>query len=217
MARKTKNISRNKYIIVFWEGESEEEYFKFLRQEFHEKANVKVHSRKGTFAMAKKVFSSKGEYGDDISYVDEIWFVFDTEPELRQKWNEYWKIVENIRKKCKNARVRLLMTKGCIEYFFLLHFEKTAPVIILPTDKEKVLRKLKSKYCGEYEKGDRKSTWEIAKKYCLAIENGNWSLNRIENEISLAKDEDERYKILYSTDSTFTNTQEAIEYLKSLR
>ena len=62
MARKTKNISRNKYIIVFWEGESEEEYFKFLRQEFHEKANVKVHSRKGIFAMAKKAFSSKGEY-----------------------------------------------------------------------------------------------------------------------------------------------------------
>lgn len=216
MSRHTKNIARNPYIIVFWEGESEEEYFKFIRQEFHEKANVKVHSKKGTFVMAKKAFSHKGEYGDEASYVDEIWFVFDTEPELRQKWDEYWAMVKNIRKKCKNARVRFLMTKGCIEYFFLLHFEKSASVITLPSDKDKVLKKLKSKYCVGYEKGDKKSTWEIAKKYGVAIDNGNWALERIDDELSVAKDEDERYKILYFTDSTFTNVHEAIEYLKLL-
>ncbi len=216
MARQSKNISRTPYIIVFWEGESEEEYFKFMRQEFHEKANVKVHSKKGTFAMAKKAFSSKGDYGDEITYVDEIWLVFDTEPDLRQKWDEYWKIIKGIRKKCKHARVRLLMTKGCIEYFFLLHFEKTAPSIIMAADKEKVLKILKSKYCADYEKGDRKTTWKIAENYITGIKNGNWSLGRIEDKLAKAKDDDEKYQILYLTDSTFTNVQEAIEYLEGL-
>ncbi len=216
MARQTKNISRNPYIIVFWEGESEEEYFKFMRQKFHEKANVKVHAKKGTFIMAKKAFSSKGEYGEDVPYVDEIWIVFDTEPDLRQKWDEYWDIVKSIRKKCKYARVRLLMTKGCIEYFFLLHFEKTAPSIIMPADKEKVLKNLKDKYCPAYEKGDRKTTREIAEKYETGMENGNWSLRRMEDKLSNVKSEEERYKILYFTDSTFTNVQEAIKYLEAL-
>lgn len=216
MARQTKNISRNPYIIVFWEGESEEEYFKFMRQEFHEKANVKIHSKKGIFAMAKKAFSLQGDYGDEVAYVDEIWFVFDTEPDLRQKWDEYWEIVKSIRKKCKNARVRLLMTKGCIEYFFLLHFERTAPSITMPYDKEKILKTLKSRYCPYYEKGNKKTTWEIAERYKSSIENGKWSLKRIDEELSRAKDEDERYKLLYFTDSTFTNAHEAIEYLEAL-
>jgi hypothetical protein len=216
MARKTKNISRNPYIIVFWEGESEEAYFKFMRQEFHDKANVKVHSKKGIFTMAKKAFSPKGDYGEEAAYVDEVWFVFDTEPDLRQKWDEYWDIVKGIRKKCKNARVRLLMTKGCIEYFFLLHYEKSASTITMPADKEKVLRNLKSKHCPDYEKGNKNATWKIAENYMIGIENGNWSLKRIEDELSKAKNEDERYKILYFTDSTFTNAHEAIEYLKAL-
>ena len=216
MARKTKNITRNPYIIVFWEGESEEEYFKFVRQRFHDKANVKIHSKKGIFAMAKKAFSPKGDYVEETAYVDEVWFVFDTEPDLRPKWDEYWEIVKNIRKKCKNARVRLLMTKGCIEYFFLLHYEKSAPAITMPSDKEKILKNLKSKYCPDYEKGNRNATWEIAEHYMTGIGNGKWSLKRLEDELSKAQDEDERYKILYFTDSTFTNAHEAIEYLEAL-
>lgn len=45
MARKSKNKSRKPYIIVFWEGESEEQYFKFLKDKFHENANLNVHSK----------------------------------------------------------------------------------------------------------------------------------------------------------------------------
>ena len=44
MARRSKNKSRNPYIIVFWEGESEEQYFKFLKDRFHEVANLNVHN-----------------------------------------------------------------------------------------------------------------------------------------------------------------------------
>lgn len=35
MARKTNSRERKPYIIVFWEGESEEAYMKFMRNEFH--------------------------------------------------------------------------------------------------------------------------------------------------------------------------------------
>lgn len=52
MARKSKNRSRNPYIIIFWEGESEEQYFKFLKDRFHEKANLNIHNKKGLFAVA---------------------------------------------------------------------------------------------------------------------------------------------------------------------
>ena len=108
------------------------------------------------------------------------------------------------------------MTKGCIEYFFLLHYEKYASTITTPADKEKILKNLKSRYCPGYEKGNKKATWEIAKNYITGIDNGNWSLRRIENELSKAKDGYEKYKILYFTDSTFTNAHEAIEYLRTL-
>ena len=102
---------------------------------------------------------------DDVWDVDEIWMVFDTEPDLRPKWDEYWGIVQNLRKKCKNARVRLLMTKGCVEYFFLLHYEKTSPMIISPADKDCVVDKLAGdKYCPGYKKGDQKTTYAIAEK-----------------------------------------------------
>ena len=65
MARKSKNRSRNPYIIIFWEGESEEQYFKFLKDRFHEKANLNIHNKKGLFAVADKAFSAKGIYADD--------------------------------------------------------------------------------------------------------------------------------------------------------
>lgn len=217
MARQSKNLSRNPYIIVFWEGESEEQYMRYMRKHFHPKANVTVNSKKGVFEAAKKAFSAKGVYADDVKDVDEIWMVFDTEPNLRPKWDEYWGIVQNLRKKCKNARVRLLMTKGCVEYFLLLHYEKTAPMIISPVDKDSVVEKLAGdKYCPGYKKGDQKTTYEIAAKYETGIENGKWSLKRIEDELLGATTEDEKYKILYFTDSTFTNAHEAIEYLAAL-
>jgi len=217
MARLSKNLKRNPYIIVFWEGESEEQYMKYMRQTFHSKANLKVNAKKGVFEAAKKAFSSKGVYSDEVKDVDEIWMVFDTEPDLRVKWDEYWGIVQNLRKKCKYARVRLLMTKGCIEYFFLLHYEKIAPSIVTPADKDALVEKLAgANYCQGYKKGDQITTFRIASAYETGIENGKWSLKRIQDEFEGANTEDEKYRVLYFTDSTFTNAHEAIEYLRDL-
>lgn len=216
MARKTNTRERKPYIIVFWEGESEEAYMKFMRNEFHEYLNLTVNSQKGVFEAAKKAFSSSGIYSDDTSLVDEIWFVFDTELELRSKWNEYFTIIRQLKKKCRNADTRLLMTKGCIEYYFMLHYEKTAPQIVTTVDKERVLEDLKKRHCENYKKGDAVSINEIAKHYPTAIENGIWSLKRIEDDLGGISDDDERVRRLFITDQTFSNVHEGIEYLVQL-
>lgn len=216
MARKSKNKSRKPYIIVFWEGESEEQYFKFLKDKFHENANLNVHSKKGLFATAEKAFSSNGFYYDDMLDVDEIWIVFDTEVEMRPNWDRNWDVVKKLRRKCKNATVKLYMTKGCIEYYFLLHYEKTQPLIVSVKDKEKVLKLLSTKYCPGYEKGDKDTTWEIAEHYETAVENGEWSLKRIADELEGTADENERIRRLYFTDSTFTNVHEAVKHLMEM-
>ena len=217
MARVSKNRQRNPYIIIFWEGESEEQYLKFLKNRFHDKANLTINKKKGIFDAAKKAFSSKGEFVDDLLDVDEIWFVFDTETDMRPGWKENYKIIKTLRKKCKNASIKLYMTKGCIEYFFLLHYEKMRPLIISPADKEKVRKKLELVHCPGYKKGDKETTWKIAEHYETAIENGEWSLKQIKSEWEQASDEDDRMRILYFTDSTFTNAHEAVQYLSNLK
>lgn len=216
MARKSKNKSRKPYIIVFWEGESEEQYFKFLKDKFHENANLNVHSKKGLFATAEKAFSSNGFYYDDMLDVDEIWIVFDTEVEMRPNWDRNWDVVKKLRRKCKNATVKLYMTKGCIEYYFLLHYQKTQPLIVSVKDKDRILKLLEREYCLGYKKGDKDATWKIAEHYETAIENGQWSLKRIADELEGTADENERIRRLYFTDSTFTNVHEAVKHLMEM-
>lgn len=118
--------------------------------------NLNIHNKKGLFAVADKAFSAKGIYADDVLDVDEIWLVFDTEIEMRVKWKENWNIVKKLRKKCKNAIVKMYMTKGCIEYYFLLHYEKTQPLIATVQDKENLLKRLSTKdHCSTYKKAIR--------------------------------------------------------------
>ena len=74
----------------------------FLKDRFHENANLNIHRKKGLFGTADKAFSVKGVYYEDLLDVDEIWIVFDTEVVMRKKWEENWDIVKSLRKKCKN-------------------------------------------------------------------------------------------------------------------
>lgn len=216
MARQIKKRNKNPYIVVFWERESEKEYMKFIRREFHERANLKINKKKGIFLAAEKVFRSQGELREEAEEIDEIWFLFDTEPDMRANWDAYHTILQRIKKQCKHANIRLLMTKGCIEYFFLLHYEKTAPMIMNPADKEMITQRLKSCYCPSYEKGHSDSTFEIAAHYRTGITNGQWSLNRLEALIGDIAVSEERDRRLFMTEHTFTNAHEGILYLLSL-
>ena len=55
MARKINSRNRKPYIIIFWEGESEQVYMKYMRKKFHMSANLTVHRvmRYGLFLIQK--------------------------------------------------------------------------------------------------------------------------------------------------------------------
>ncbi len=139
----------------------------------------------------------------------------DTEVELKEKWNEYYSVIKRLRKLNRYIRIRLLMTKACIEYFLLLHYKKTAPRIELTSEKELILEEV-TKIISTYEKGDRNSIWKIAKQYKEAIENGKWSLQQNKSELPTLEDTDERNRILFMGDMTFTTVHEALEFLEGL-
>ena len=190
---------------------------KFLKDRFHQNANLKIHNKKGVFDIANKAFDVKGSYVDDILDVDEIWLVFDTEVDLRKNWSTNWNVVRHLRARCKNAVVKLYMTKGCIEYYFLLHYEKARPLIVSAQDKVKILKHLSEKeLCPGYKKGDKRTIWKLAERYETAIKNGEWCLKGLSEELKTVN-EDERIKKLYFTDSTFTNTHEAVRHLLELK
>ena len=46
MSRKSKNLERKPYIVIFWEGESEKEYFKCIKDKFHDVANLELYQKK---------------------------------------------------------------------------------------------------------------------------------------------------------------------------
>jgi hypothetical protein len=216
MARQQRKIKNTlPAVFVFWEGESEQEYMKYMKNHFISKAAITVHAQKGVFPTADKAFKNNPKYKSISSEIDEIWLFFDTEIEMKEKWDEYFAIIKRLRKLNNHIRVRLLMTKACIEYFLLLHFKKTAPKIELPSDKEHIKMEVKRRF-PSYEKGVKDTTWQIAELYKDAITNGKWSLQQCSEELPTLEETDERNRILFVGDMTFTTVHEALEFLESL-
>ena len=99
MARKIKNIKP--LVYVFCEGESEQEYARFLKEQFIDVVSIKYPSdvgRTAVFEMARDNFTKNAKYKDNISVTDEIWFFFDVEQSDKNKWDERYKIIEKLRK-----------------------------------------------------------------------------------------------------------------------
>ena len=110
MSRKSKNLERKPYIVIFWEGESEKEYFKCIKDKFHDVANLELYQKKGLFSEVSKSFKSKGKYHSIASEIDEIWIVFDTEDNLHSCWDSNWQIIKNLKKKYSRIKVKMYMT-----------------------------------------------------------------------------------------------------------
>lgn len=217
MARISKNKPVKKAIYVFWEGESEEAYSKFLKEEFEEYAIIRSHREKGTFSTAKSYYRSNRRFRSDVEELDEIWFFFDTEIEMSDQWDEKMKCLKDIinsRPRNNPLKIRLLMTTGCIEYWLLLHFKKTAPSIATPADKEKILNEVK-RIEPTYTKGDYTSIEMIAKNYLSAVENGQWTLEQLKDD-GLPEDEQQRDQWLFRGEHTFTTVHEALLMLIEL-
>lgn len=203
------------FIRVFCEGESEEVYTDFLKQQFDGMAVIQHEKR--LFEEVESLYKKSPKYLDEVEITDEIWFFFDVEVDDAKKWDKREAIIKRLRRMKKNnkIRVRLLMTTACIEYWLLLHYEKRQPSLS-PSFKEDMLEAVQT-YCPHYEKGDKNSTFDIASHYIDAAKNGNWTLKMLVNDgIPTIEDTDERNRWLYLSQKTFTTTHEAVEYLQTL-
>lgn len=216
MARKVQQRNTKKAIYVFWEGESEEAYSKSLKRMFDNQAVIKPHREKGTFETARSFYRGNRAFQNDLPEYDELWFFFDTEISKADQWERNMKALkEIIASRRKNPiKIRLLMSTGCVEYWFLLHYERVRPAIASPAEKERMLKNVQE-YVPSYVKGDQKATDEIAANYARAVENGRWTLECLKAE-GLPGTEEQRDKWLFQGKHTFTTVHEAIEMLMGL-
>lgn len=64
-----------------------------------------------------------------------------------------------------------------------------------------------------YKDGETSKIELIGQNYLNAIENGRWSLKRIEGEIGSMEQSEERDFRLFMTNSTFTTVHEGVQFL----
>jgi len=220
MARRIKRVQPKKVIYVFWEGESEQAYSSFLKREFEDRASLHLHHEKVLFYGAK-AYARSASFKSIIQELDEIWFFFDKELEMSEKWDEYMNCLKELKKiqgQRTSVRVRLLMTSCCIEYWLLLHFRRTAPALALPSDKERMLTELRKEE-ADYQKGDYASTARIASRYLEATANGAWTLERLIPEgipSTGTNSTQNRDHWLFQNQYTFTTVHEAVQFLQDL-
>ncbi len=214
MARRTKVKEPKELIYVFCEGESEIQYIEYMKNEFTKVSILKP--RKGMIPEAEKKFKNDPKLRDSLSETNEIWFFFDVESYDRDHWDDWAKSVKNLSRSNKKLKVRFLMTTACIEYWFLLHYDQTAPSIQNQSDKEHVISRLRE-HVSHYKKADRDTIWEIAANYTTAIKNGEWTLDNIQRVQPIPNNStQERDAWLFHCDHTFTTVHEAISHLKEL-
>ena len=85
-------------------------------------------------------------------------YFFDVEDQDWDKWNARWATISRLRKLRggrKGIPVRLLMTSGCLEYWFLLHYENVCQQVHEKQEKAAILERLR-KHVPIYTKGQKK-------------------------------------------------------------
>ena len=205
-------------IRVFCEGESEQAYTEFLKDKFCDVAVIKYPKETGLFDRAEDRFKKDPSYRDYTDVIDVVWFFFDVEIKDIAKWDRRYRTINWLRKlrKDKEIRVRLLMTTGCIEYWFMLHRKFYMPSLQTVAEKEKVIAELKVEE-PLYEKGNRGITSKIARDYPVAVTNARRTVEKLLAEgLPGLEDTDERNRWLQRKCLTFSNVYEAIEFLESL-
>ena len=205
-------------VHVFYEGETEQAYAKFLKKKFSDVAVIEIAKKTGLVPYADKLFKNENKYKNAAEAIDEIWFFFDVERNDVAKWDARLKIIKHLRKlrKKPNIKVRLLMTTGCIEYWLTLHFKNHAPLV--NTEPEKInMLKLVQQYEPTYKKGDSNSIFKIAENYKTAMKNAQSNLkNMLSDGLPCLEDTDERNKWLHTECKTFSTVFEAIQYLENI-
>lgn len=218
-----RQIRKSKKIIyVFCEGESEQEYAKCLREIFADVAALHIPPpvSSSLFEDTKSKFDKEPRFRNNAEVIDEIWFFFDTEDCDADQWEKRLNIIKRLRglRKSPNIRVRLLMTSGCVEYWFQLHYEMAVPALHTVADKDNARHRVQQLVPG-YEKGDPVTIGKIAPRWPEAVRRGAEVLARLAADGMPTvgeKNSDERDAWLHRNEYTFTTVQEAIRFLESL-
>ena len=104
------------------------------------------------------------------------------------------------------------MTTGCIEYWFLLHFERTQPTMDGQPFKEKIFNRLKT-HVPQYTKAGTEGLRKFAEeKMENDIGNAQRIMQSIVNNGQWAKAD--RYRQLYTSGATFSTIFETLVELK---
>lgn len=153
--------------------------------------------------------------------INEIWFFFDIDPDsIMDGRLASWKSLEDVIRKIgarsgKRIKVRILMTTGCIEYWFLLHFERTQPAMDGQPFKEKMIRRLRT-YVPQYTKAGTETIIRFAdEKMEGAIRNGRNVMQALVNKEQWAQTE--MYRQLYTSGATFSTIFETLVDLKGMQ
>lgn len=190
-----------------------------MKKEFKDVVSIKRPSCTGLFEEAESKFKKDKSYRNYAEVTDEVWFFFDVETKDIQEWDARIKIIKRLRslRKKPGIKVRLLMTTGCIEYWFMLHYEMFAPPIQTIAEKERVIARLVAKV-PDYQKGNVYATSKIAQNYLNAVKNAKMTLcNLLQDGLPGIEDTDERNCWLCKKCLTFSNVYEAIDFLISLK
>ena len=207
-----------RYVYVYYEGEgSEKAYLEFLKSRFHDAIIIK--GKRGFYPNTEKDLKKpNSDLNKNWDTINEIWFFFDIDPDAMMDGRiTSWKKLEDVIRKIgvssrKKIKVRILMTTGCIEYWFLLHFERTQPAMDGQPFKEKVFSRLKT-HVPQYTKAGT----EIIRKFAdermeNAIVNAQRIMQSVVNDGHWASADLNRQ--LYTSGATFSTIFETLVELK---
>lgn len=116
--RKPKELSLQQSIYIFCEGETEENYFRMLKQKYHRteisiarpKIEIKAMGRSGKMLIHEAIAHTKGKDPG------KIYVVFDRDDHGLQEISEFRKLAQ------KN-NIEILFSSICFEIWILMHFE----------------------------------------------------------------------------------------------
>jgi tRNA-dihydrouridine synthase len=174
-------------ILIVTEGETEKAYFDAIRKRWKLHSVVVVENPDCTDPVsllyhAEEKNRDKGIFGGGY---DTVWIVYDLEkPNSTDRRNQSQRVKDKITGKNYKQQFRLAISDPSFEFWYVLHFDKTAKNYTGADEVEKHLKK----YWDGYKKGtlSDKEIENILPKTLTAIENARWVREQLEGSNSKA-------------------------------
>ena len=192
-------------IYVYYEGEgSEKAYLNFLKTRFRGSAEIK--GKKGFYSDIERDLKAQQSMLRRLwDQIGEIWLFFDVDQNTIMEGSE------------ENWIIRLLMTTGCIEYWFLLHFEQVQPPYKTGPEFKKYIENRLKRHIPDYRKSDEQLIRKLAEEgFDQGLINGRWTIESLEKKGAITHGSEESRKRdheLFTCGMAFTTVHEAVQSL----